>query len=428
MKNWIIAVMVLLALLGLAWVQVYLLRVGLLLEKARFDPKMAAVLEQVNISIEKSKEVRAMVIEAYRDTVQREEVRRPLRDSLEDILSRELLSRGISVDFALTLWDGYEKQAVLTFPGADRSDQPAYQHYQRTLYGRIGADCGCRPVLEVQVTNLLGYLLGRLTSLIVLSVLFVGLLAFSLGWLIIKTNRLRKLDQVKNDFINNLTHELKTPAFSTSLLLRLLSEALSGKKTEKAAEYLALLERENEQLKDHIEKVLELASLESGQKHIQARPIHVHELLEEVCRDYARKSEEKEGRLEFQLDAANDLAELDSVHVKNAVQNLLENALKYTDKPPVIRVSTHNAGPFIHIRIRDRGIGIAPEHQKKIFDKFYRAPTGNLHEVTGFGLGLHYVRQIVQAHGGRIQLQSRPGEGSEFELIFNLAGKEAIIE
>lgn len=420
MKNWVIAVTVLLALLGLAWVQVYLLRVGLLLEKARFDPKMAAVLEETNLLIEQSETVRRMVITAYKDSLGRSSLESPLRDSLENILTRQLIAKGIPVDFSMTLWDGYERQEVLTFSAAEETDPPAYQRYQRTLYGRIGGECLCRPVLEVRITNLLGYLLGRLTHIIVLSVLFVGLLAFSLGWLIVKMNRLRKLDLVKNDFINNLTHELKTPAFSTALLLRMLREALSGKKTEKAVEYLALLEGENNRLKDHIEKVLELASLESGHRHMNTQPTGFHNLVTEACFPYIQKVAEKGGRLEMHLNALQETVEVDRAHLKNALQNLLENALKYTEKPPVILISTHNTKGRIHLKIKDEGIGIAPEHQKKVFEKFYRAPTGNLHEVTGFGLGLHYVRQIVKAHHGSVSLQSKPGEGAEFELIFPL--------
>ncbi len=418
MKNWVIAVTVVAALLGLAWVQVYLLRVGLLLEKARFDPKMTAVLEEANVRIEQSEAVRMMVIMAYQDSTGRKRLEKSLRDSLEDILSVQLAAKGIPVDFSLILWDGYERQAVLTLSAAAETDPPSYQRYQRALYGRIGAECMCRPVLEVRVTNLLGYLLGRLTHIIVLSVLFVGFLAFSLGWLIVKMNRLRKLDQVKNDFINNLTHELKTPAFSTSLLLRMLQEALSGNKPEKAAEYLSLLERENNLLKDHIEKVLELASLESGHRHMNTRPSAIHPLLHEACFPYLQRAAEKGGRLETEFRADQDTVELDSVHFKNAIQNLLENAMKYTEKPPVVRVSTYNTKGKIHLKIKDQGIGIAPEYHKKVFEKFYRAPTGNLHEVTGFGLGLHYVLQIVKAHHGTLSLQSKPGEGAEFELIF----------
>jgi two-component system phosphate regulon sensor histidine kinase PhoR len=237
-----------------------------------------------------------------------------------------------------------------------------------------------------------------------------------MAWLFRMLKQQRKLDRVKNDFINNLTHELKTPVFSISLLLKLVRKSISDGKKEKTEEYLQLIEKENKQLKGHIDMVLELASLESGKFNLELRPTKVHALLQEILSQFQPKLEDKNGTLHVTIEPiANDL-HIDKSHFQNMLNNLLENALKYNDKTPIIEINTRLEEQKYYIEIKDNGIGISADDQKQIFDKFYRVSTGDLHQVKGFGLGLNYVKQVIEAHKGQITVKSKIGEGSTFTI------------
>jgi two-component system phosphate regulon sensor histidine kinase PhoR len=221
---------------------------------------------------------------------------------------------------------------------------------------------------------------------------------------------------VKNDFINNLTHELKTPVFSISLLTKVFKEHLKQNKTEKLEAYLDLLEKENTKLKGHIDKVLELASLENGKYNLQKEPCDFHELINDAVAGFSLKLEAQQGKLQKTFQAMSTKLAIDRTHFKNVIQNLLDNAIKYSKGQPDIQIFTQSDQHKLSIMVSDKGIGIAPEHQRHLFDKFYRVTNGNIHPVKGFGLGLSYVKYIVEAHGGSISVDSKKDEGATFTL------------
>ena len=344
-----------------------------------------------------------------------------LYDSIENFLSDQLRIKGLNVGFTFALGESRTNQTLVASNGFEK-EQFTYDTYQKFLRGKTSLECRCQPFLILKVDNLLNFLLRRLAFLILPSLMFILLLVVSLLILIVSLNRQKKLDEVKNDFINNLTHELKTPVFSISLISKVMKEAIRAGKTEKLTEHIALIEKENQQMKGHIDKVLELASLESGTYQIQPQPVDAHELLKDVIGQFLIKVESKEGQIIENLKAVSSQIQLDAHHFKNAVINLLENAIKYNDQKPQITISTESAAQQFVLQIRDNGIGIAPEDQKRIFDKFYRVSTGDLHPVKGFGLGLSYVKQIIAAHGGSIVVNSKVGEGSNFLIQLPLAG------
>jgi len=227
-----------------------------------------------------------------------------------------------------------------------------------------------------------------------------------------------KISDLKTDFINNMTHELKTPVSTIKLASEMLLDSSMGANEDRRNRYMHIIQEENSRLSTQIEKVLQIARIEKGELELQREKLNLHELLEEAITHIILHLELKEGRIERHYDLNNPWIFADPVHLKNVFVNLLDNAIKYTPAKPLIMVSTGDVNDELVVKIADNGIGISKEAQKKIFDKFYRVPTGNLHDVKGFGLGLSYVKFMIEAHGGHIQVTSKPNEGSLFEMFF----------
>ena len=177
----------------------------------------------------------------------------------------------------------------------------------------------------------------------------------------------------------------------------------------------------------HVETILKAALLERQEVNLMLKPTHVHEIIKDVADNFTLQLNDKNGKIELDLEATNDLIEADEIHFPNLINNLIDNSVKYSKEnvPPQIKVSTHANGKNMMIRLEDNGIGMSKETVKRIFEKFYRAHTGNVHNVKGFGLGLSYVKTMVDAHGGHIKVDSMPGKGSIF--ILELPLKKATI-
>jgi two-component system phosphate regulon sensor histidine kinase PhoR len=244
--------------------------------------------------------------------------------------------------------------------------------------------------------------------ILVVSVFF----AFAVS-IILRQNRLA---EVKTDFINNMTHELKTPistiSLSAEMLLRTTAEDL-----EKTHKYAGIIYKENKRLEHQVERVLNVAKLDKEQVVLNKQEFDVNELLSEVKENFELHHLDKGGSIEIRLNAAIHSIQADSVHLTNVIYNLLDNAVKYCEGTPEIQIVTRNERNGIWVEITDNGIGIKKENISLIFDKFYRVPTGNLHNVKGFGLGLYYVKLIVEAHGGKVVVKSTLGRGTTFSLF-----------
>ena len=230
-------------------------------------------------------------------------------------------------------------------------------------------------------------------------------LAFA--YTVITINRQKKLSQLKNDFINNLTHEFKTPIFSISLASGLLKKSEKVKESEKLMKYAELIDNEGQRLKSQVDKVLQMALIDSGNFKLEKKQLDLHELISKVARNFELVIHERNGLLKLDLHAKRHVIVADETHLNNIIYNLLDNAVKYTEREPEITVSTVDSDKGIELRIRDNGIGMGEDVQKFIFDRFYRAESGNLHNVKGFGLGLSYVKSVIDAHKGRIKLDSK---------------------
>ena len=226
-----------------------------------------------------------------------------------------------------------------------------------------------------------------------------------------------RLAEVKTDFINNMTHELKTPISTISLSAEMMMR-LPEITAEQIQKYASIIYKENKRLEHQVERVLNVAKLDKDQVVLNKDQFDVNELLDEVKENFELHHLEKGGIIHIDLNADNHIIQADAVHLTNVIYNLLENAIKYCESVPNITIQTRNDKQGIWIDIDDNGIGIKKENLSLIFDKFYRVPTGNLHNVKGYGLGLYYVKLIIDAHGGKVNVKSAPGKGTTFSLFF----------
>ncbi len=228
--------------------------------------------------------------------------------------------------------------------------------------------------------------------------------------------RQKKLAIVKNDFINNMTHEFKTPITSISLATQLLQEELKPGKNESLLRYLGIIKDENARLGQQVERVLQTAQMEREEITLKRKKVDMAALIQQVVEINGPLIHSVNGSLQLFLGEHPAILEVDEVHISNVLNNLIDNAVKYSPSNPHIEIEVTEQGQGISIQVKDQGIGMPKEALSNIFDAFYRVPTGNVHNVKGFGLGLSYVKKIVEAHGGKVQVKSKLGEGSTFEI------------
>jgi len=229
-------------------------------------------------------------------------------------------------------------------------------------------------------------------------------------------NKQKRLDEIKNDFINNMTHELKTPISTIGLSSNMLLKTDLSKDPEKLKRYAGIIHKENKRLEAQVNNVLNLAKLEKEKIALNISSFDLHELIVEAKDTFIHNQLEKSGSISLHLEAENHLINGDIVHITNVIYNLLDNAIKYSSEHPVIEITTKNKDNRVIISVKDNGIGITSENIKSVFDKFYRVPTGNLHNVKGFGLGLHYVKTVIEEHKGTINIESKINIGSTFTI------------
>lgn len=228
----------------------------------------------------------------------------------------------------------------------------------------------------------------------------------------------KKLSEIKSDFINNMTHEFKTPLATISLAVDALKNEKVVNDRGKTDYFTGIIKEENKRMNKQVETILQAAMLDKQEIQLNLKLVHAHDLINAAVNNVRLPMEEKQGQLDIQLNAANDDMFVDEVHFTNVVNNLLDNAMKYSKDHPVIKLCTSNVSGYFKIKIEDNGIGMNKETLHRIFEKFYRAHTGNIHNVKGFGLGLSYVKTIIDAHKGKIKADSTLGKGSCFIIEF----------
>jgi signal transduction histidine kinase len=261
------------------------------------------------------------------------------------------------------------------------------------------------------------YLFRTIGVMTVSSVVFTLIVIFAFTATFYQMQRQKKITSIRTDFVNNVTHELKTPISTISLASQMLNDKTIPTESKNYEHISTVIADESKRLSQQVEKILQMAIFDRGKLMIKFKELDVNELANMVVRNMLIQIKNKNGQIIKNLDAVNSFAEVDEVHFTNVIFNLIDNAIKYSDGRPDITVSTADTPDGLSISIQDRGVGISKADQKRIFDQFYRVSTGNIHNVKGFGLGLAYVKNVVKAHNGTIELESEPGQGTRFTVF-----------
>lgn len=332
---------------------------------------------------------------------------------LEVLLRSEFEKRNVSADFEYGVYDcSSEKMKYGDYiPFQATGDKvtakklPTWSNYAYYFGVQF-------PNKEAHLLNQMG--IWSFSSLVMLLVIFF--FAYTL-FVILKQKR---LSEIQKDFINNMTHEFKTPISTIAVSTEVLKNPAIVYQPERLLSYTTIIEKENMRLKHQVERVLQMARFDTENIGLKKERVDVHEIIRDAMQNTALSLHERNGSIECDLQASMHSISADRLHLTNVLYNLIDNAIKYCANPPHILISTMNKEKQICISVQDNGLGIARENQRKVFQKFYRVPTGNVHDVKGFGLGLHYVKSVITAHKGKIKLQSDLGKGSIFEIVLPL--------
>jgi len=263
-------------------------------------------------------------------------------------------------------------------------------------------------------------ILREITWFILGAVLFTLIITTAFFLTVRTLIRQKKLSEIKSDFINNMTHEFKTPLATISLAVDALRNEKVVTDKSKSDYFTSVIKEENKRMNQQVETILKAALLDNQRIRLNLKSLDAHSMIRTALKNIELPITEKGGILEVHLNAERHMLKADEVHFTNIINNLLDNAVKYSKDIPVVKLFTSNHGNYLKIRIEDNGIGMNKETLNRIFEKFYRAHTGNIHNVKGFGLGLSYVKTMVEAHKGTIKVDSALGKGTSFTLIFPL--------
>ncbi len=262
-----------------------------------------------------------------------------------------------------------------------------------------------------------GYLLSRMQTSVLLTIILFFTIAFFIYSMYIILSQ-QRLSEMQKDFINNMTHEFKTPISTIKISADVFLKSEKIKEDTRLNRYASIIKEQNERLNTQVEKVLQIARLERDNFKLKKEEVDLHKILNQTLDSVDLEISSKQGVISTNLTAQNAILSADKLHLTNILYNLIDNAVKYCQKSPEISISTKNIGNAIQLCIADKGIGISKEFQSKVFNKFYRVPTGNVHNVKGFGLGLFYIKNICDAHAWKLQLKSEPNVGTE--ILINM--------
>jgi len=347
-----------------------------------------------------------------RETDQKEISERVNFEELNGILERVLVNNGVTLPFYYSIVDKQGKIIYKCHKDIHRDDENTNNNvYTQKLFPFEETNQSAYlqvifPTKQNFILNSMNLLLPSIALVILILIIFIVA--------IIIIFRQKQLNNMKNDFVNNMTHEFKTPISTISLASQMLQDPGVGKTPETLKHISNVIRDETKRLSFQVEKVLQMAIFEREKSTLKLNEIEINSLITDIIGNFSLKVTSKGGKISSKLRATNDVALIDEVHFTNVIFNLMDNALKYCDKPLLLTIETWNEKDNLLISIEDNGIGIHKDDLKRIFEKFYRVHTGNLHNVKGFGLGLAYVKKIVTEHRGSIKVESELNIGTKF--------------
>jgi two-component system phosphate regulon sensor histidine kinase PhoR len=258
---------------------------------------------------------------------------------------------------------------------------------------------------------------GKLVFWIFLSLLFTLVITGTFIFVLVTYYRQKKIAEIKNDFVNNMTHELKTPLSTISVASEVLMQVNGHEENNKVKKYSRIIFDENHRMRKLVDKVLNIATLDNGRVEIEIEETDMHATICKTVNNFCLEACDADVKVDYQLNAENAIVKADPIHIRNIMNNLIDNAIKYSPAAPEITIVSENHNGHLIISVSDKGKGISKESQKKVFERFYRVPSGNIHNVKGFGLGLFYVKTMVEAHKGRVEITSALNRGTTVKLI-----------
>lgn len=332
----------------------------------------------------------------------------------DSLLKTELLNSGITLNYIYKINSNLNDSLI--FLNTPHSTFKPFNTYKTALFkSDVVRDGG---YLTITFPKKSSVILNNMRVVLASSGALLIILIGSFAYTILSILRQKKIADIKSDFINNMTHEFKTPVATIMIASEALTDPEINHDTSRVSRLAGIIYDENKRLGDHIERVLNIAKAEGADVIIENNPIAINQIILAVTHSLRLQLQKHDAQLTLHLNALNENILGDHLHFTNIIFNLLDNAIKYSTQSPIITVSTQNIGKEMVINITDKGIGISKEQQKKIFEQFYRIPTGNLHDVKGFGLGLSYVNTMVKKMNGSIQVKSEKDKGAEFIIKF----------
>lgn len=336
-------------------------------------------------------------------------------DEIEQEIEKSLIGNNIREPFEYSITNIFQAPIA-------RSQGFKDEYYKSTIDVLLTPDkSNFRETLHLYIKEDRNYILRKMGWMIAASILFTGIITSAFALTVRTLFTQKKLSEIKSDFINNMTHELKTPLATISLAIDALTNEKVIHDSEKIRYYSGMIKDENRRMNKQVEKILQAARIEKQDITLKLQRLNAHDIINKVADNLSLQIQERNGTLNLKLEAPKHEIDADEVHFSNIIFNLLDNAIKYSKEQPVIEIATEMTNGMLAIKVKDNGIGMNKETQSRVFEKFYRAHTGNLHNVKGFGLGLSYVKAMVEAHGGRARVDSTPGKGSTFTVFFPLA-------
>jgi two-component system phosphate regulon sensor histidine kinase PhoR len=327
-------------------------------------------------------------------------------------IKKELQNNGINIPYHFTVStaDGRE---VYRCP--DYSEDGLQYSYSQELFrydpsSKMG-------VVKIHFPDMNSYIMSSIRFMIP-AIVFTVVLLITFIFTIVVIFRQKRYTEIKNDFINNMTHELKTPISSISLAAQMLNDDSVSKSQQMQKHLGGIINDESKRLRFLVEKVLQMSMFDRKSVSFKKKELDLNELLEQIASTFSLRVEHTGGKIYTEIEAVDSAIYVDEVHFQNAITNLMDNAVKYRkpDEPLDLYLRTWNEKDRLCFSIRDTGLGIKKENVRKIFDKFYRVHTGNVHDVKGFGLGLAYVKRIIDLHEGEIKCESELGKGTTFTI------------
>ena len=344
------------------------------------------------------------------------------KEVLDSLIREELKNRGINAKYQHGVFDYSGNEVIVdTVDNINKIRQSGF-------YAQLFPNDMINPphFLSIYFPYQKGYLLKTMWMMLLTSVLLLATIVGTFTYTIKTIFKQKKLSEVKNDFISNMTHELKTPIATISLACEALVDKDMSSNEDIRNNYVGMINQENKRLGLLVESVLKSATWDKGDLKLKKEEFDLHEIIRKVVENISIQVKSKSGKIIEELIAEKSIISADHVHITNLIYNLLDNANKYSPNTPEINVSTKNYKEGILMTVSDKGVGIKRENLNKVFDKFYRVPTGNVHNVKGFGLGLNYVKAITEKHGGEISVVSDYGKGSSFKIYLPFHHNENI--